>query len=451
MRWLGRRSPSNSVVVMIRFFSANDSGLLRRILGLTLPITLGAMVQTSYHLVNAFWVGRLDADAVAVISLSLPINMLLISIGSGLALATSIIIAQLFGKQDVKQINHVVVQSLWAIVVLSLLVAVIGYWLAPLLPSLFGVNEAISEQLINYLRISFFSLLFVMLCSLYQSVFRAMGEVKAPLRLILASVVINGLLDPWFIFGWGWVPAMGVEGAAYATLITQGLTALAGLQLMLQPRFGLRLRTVAWRLDIAAITRLFRLGIPASIEQSTQALSVSVMNMLVAPFGTLTLAAFGITFRIFTLLMIPSFCLSIAVSILVGQALGAANEQQCYRITRVASLLGITIMAVVTLLFLLFAQPIVAIFAPNDPAVIAKGAVIIQVLAITLPFTVLQLVLSGTLRGAGATMASMTLTLISTWIVQLPLVYWLSRDSWFGEAGLWWASVVTSLLTTVLI
>ncbi len=421
--------------------------LTKTIIHLAIPIIIGALVQTSYHLINAFWVGRLGADAVAVISVCLPINMLLISLGSGLALACSIFVAQYFGAGQRQSINHVVAQSLMAIVGLSLCIALAGYWLAPQIAKVYQMNAVLTDQVATYLRVSFVAQIFLMLSSFYQAVLRGLGEAKAPLRIILCSVVINALLDPLLIFGLGPVPALGVIGAAWATSLTQLITAALGIRLMLKPAFGIHLGRQVFRPDKAVLGHLFRLGIPASVEQSAQALSVSVMTLLVAPFGTTTLAAFGIVFRITTLSIIPSFGLSIATSILVGQALGAGSEHRALRLTRLSALIGCSFMTFMSLLLLVFATPVVRFFVPDDPALIETGTLVLRVFALSFPLTAIQLVLSGAFRGAGATLASMVLALVGTWMIQLPLTWLLSRERWLGEPGLWWASLLAAVIS----
>jgi MATE family, multidrug efflux pump len=149
---------------------------------------------------------------------------------------------------------------------------------------------------------------------------------------VLGTVVMNFALDPLFIFGWGPVPGQGVMGAALATLVTQALAALIGMVILLRGRHGIEL---SWRglvPDPPYIKRAFFLGFPGSVELSTRGLGLVVMSFLVASFGTLTTAAYGVGSTVLQVVMIPAMGLSMAVSTLVGQNIGAGNIQRASRI-----------------------------------------------------------------------------------------------------------------------
>lgn len=426
-----------------------DKQLLRQVLVLALPILIGSGVQTCYHLINMFWVGRLGADAIAVVSISYPINLLIIALGTGLSLAASILISQYFGARDPASINHVVAQSLIAVIAASIVLTVVGAIFAPNILHFMGVDPSYVDEAVAYVRVSFLSTLFMFLSVWFQSILRGLGQAKAPLRIIMASVVINAVLDPLLIFGVGPLPALGVTGAAYTTLITQAITAIAGIRLMFNAPFGLRITLADARPDGLLIMRLFRLGIPASIEQSVQALFLSVMTILVAKFGTIALAAYGMVFRVLTVTIIPSYSLCIAVAVLVGQYKGAGENAKSHRIARVTSLFGFVVMSVVGAVFLLAARPIVSFFVPDDEQLIRHATLALQIFALSFPFSAVQLVMTGVFRGAGATFSSMMLTLVGTWAVQLPLALVLGYSA-LGEAGLWWSGAISGLINTAL-
>jgi len=223
----------------LKILHAKNRQTLNQLLALAIPIAIGGAVQTSYHLINAFWVGRLGADAVAVVSVCFPINLLLISLGSGLSLAGTILVAQFYGAKNTQQVNHTVAQCLVAVVILALLLTAIGYVTAPLILRIIHTKDTLFASALEYLRISLAGTVFLFLGAFYQSILRGIGRAKAPLRVIIASVGINALLDPLLIFGWGPISPLGVKGAAYATVVTQLVTAIAGMSLLLRPRLGL--------------------------------------------------------------------------------------------------------------------------------------------------------------------------------------------------------------------
>jgi len=421
--------------------------LLREILALAAPIAVGGTVQTSYHLINAFWVGRLGADAIAVVSVCFPVNLLLISLGSGLSLASTIMIAQFFGAKNTAQVNHTAAQSLTAMGLLSLLLALLGYLAAPWILRAIGAGEEIFDDALAYLRVSLAGTFFVFVSVLYQAILRGIGEARAPMRVIIASVGINALLDPLLIFGWGPIQGQGVMGAAWATVLTQAITAGAGIWLLLRPRFGLTLGWADLRPRWATFGRMLRLGFPASLEQSMQALTVSAMTLLAAKFGTVVLAAYGLVFRLLTFTVIPVFSISMATSILVGQQLGAGDAGRARATTRRSAQLSCALMLVVGALLFTLAETVLGIFVPEDPTLIQQGTRVLHIFTLVFPLTGLQLAFSGAFRGAGDTFTAMLLTLCGIWLVQLPAAYLLSQHSPLGSDGLWWSNVVATCTT----
>jgi len=243
----------------------------RALAALALPIVLANTLLTAHQLVNTFWVGRLGAPAVAAVSVSFPVIFLLVSVGGGLSVAGSILIAQYAGARDSRSVNHVSAQTMLMVVAVSALFSALGYPLAGPLLHAMGIGADIFEESTRYLQVSFLGIVFMFAFETSQSILRGVGEVKIPLYVIAFSVVLNLILDPLFIFGLGPVPAGGVVGAAYATLVTQGLAAAVGLAVLLRNRYGVQLRRLDFVPDIPLIRRIFRLGLPASVEQSAVA------------------------------------------------------------------------------------------------------------------------------------------------------------------------------------
>ena len=423
-----------------------DRKTLKQLLALAVPIILANAVQTSYQLINTFWVGRLGADAVAAVSVSFPIIFLLVSLGGGLSIAGSILVAQYTGARDFEKVNHASGQTLLMVIVVSLLLSVIGYLAVPTLLRLMGVSDEVFNDAAAYMRISFVGIVFVFAFAMYQSIMRGVGEVKAPFYVVSASVVLNLILDPLLIFGWGPVPATGVAGAAYATLITQIVSAVVGMILLFRERYGLHLKARDLIPDWPLIKVVFRLGLPASVEQSMQALSMTATTMLVSTFGTLAIASYGIGFRVLTFVIIPAFGISMAVSTLVGQSIGAGDQKSAEKIAIASSWVSLLLLGAVGILFFIFASPIVRFFVPEDAALIEEAARVLRYMSIGFGTIGVQLALSGAYRGAGDTFITMLLSAIGVWIVQLPIAVFLSKYTALHVNGLWLSYPLSSVI-----
>jgi putative MATE family efflux protein len=417
---------------------------------LAIPIILGNLLQTGYQLTDAFWVGRLGAAAVAAVSVSFPVTFLVIALGAGLAMAGATLSAQYMGAGRQDMVNHVAAQTMMMVAITSVFLGALGYWLAPSLLTLLGVASDVRDGALGFMRVSFGGIIFVFLYAMFQTLMRSVGQTRIPLLIVLGTVFLNFVLDPLLIFGWGPLPPQGVMGAALATLITQGLAALLGIVIFMRGRHGIQLTWRGFRPDFSYIGRTFLLGLPGSVELSTRGLGLMVMSFLVASFGTLTLAAYGVGSNIIMVITIPAMGLSQAVSTLVGQNIGAGNVQRATRIALLGTFSGFVILTLVGVVAYAFAPSFVAFFVPGDPDVIAEGARFIRIMCLAWGGIGVQLCIVSAFRASGNMLNAMVIALVSQWMIQFPLAYVLSKHSALQASGIWWSFPVTNIAVAVI-
>lgn len=420
------------------------------LLALAVPIILGNLLQTGYQLTDAFWVGRLGASAVAAVAVSFPVTFLVIAIGSGLAMAGATLTAQYVGAGRQDMVDHVSAQTMLLVFVTSVILGALGYLLAPDLLVLLGVAPDVSAGALGFMRVSFVGIIFVFTYAMFQALMRGIGETRIPLVIVLATVLLNFALDPLFIFGWGPIPGYGVVGAALATLATQALAAAAGLAIFLRGRHGIRLSWTAFRPDFSYIRRAFFLGFPGSVELSTRALGLMLMAFLVTSFGTLPTAAYGVGSTVVQVVTIPAMGLSMAVSTLVGQNLGAGQVDRAARIALLGTVYGFVVLTVAGVAAYLFAPTLVAFFVPSDPQVIAEGGRFIRIMCLAWGGIGIQLCLVATFRASGNMLMAMIIALVSQWVVQFPLAYVLSKHASLEVSGIWWSFPVTNIAAALI-
>lgn len=426
-----------------------EGPIVRGLLALAGPIVLANVFQTIYQLTDTFWVGRLGVNAVAAVSLSFPVVFLLISLGGGLGIAGTILVAQHQGAGDTERVSHVSAQTLLVSVAASAVLSGVGFALAEPMMRVMGAAPDVLPEAVSYLRYSFAGLVFLFGYFVFQSLMRGVGDVRTPAIIVFGTVLLNFLLDPLFILGWGPVPALGVAGAALATLGTQGLAAVVGIGLLFTGRYEIDLRSASFRPDGPLLARIVRLGFPASVEQSTRALGLSVMTLLVAGFGSAVVAAYGIGVRVISFVIIPALGLSMATSTMVGQNIGAGRIDRSARVANAGTWVGFGAMSAAGLLGFLFAPQIVGAFIPGQPEVIADGAQFLQIVAPTFGFIGVQQVLGGVFRGAGHTFIAMMLAIVALWVFRFPLAYVLSERTALGADGIWWAFPISNVLAGV--
>jgi putative MATE family efflux protein len=429
---------------------ALEGPILKSLLTLAVPIIIANVLQSAYQLIDAFWVGRLGEAAVAAVSVSFPIIFLTIALGSGLGIAGSILVAQYYGANDQKMVNHVAAQTILTVIITSLVLGAAGYALTTDVLRLMGVTEGVFEGARGFMHVAFAGLALSFTFIMFQSVMRGVGEVRLPIYIVGGTVALNAMLDPLFIFGWGPIPASGVMGAAMATLATQGLAALLGLAFMFGGRFGLKVRWADFRPDFRFIKQAFFLGLPASIEMSARAFGIIIMTFLIASFGTLAIASYGVGTTILQVVMIPAMGISMAISTLVGQNIGAGQLDRADRIGRLGAALSFVVLTLAGLVVFALAPHLIGFFVPGEERVIATGSTFLKTMALAWGFLGAQFALTGVLRASGNMMIAMMLTLVSQWVLQFPLAYILSKNTPLGLSGIWWSYPVTHVIIALI-
>ena len=302
-----------------------EGSIPRSLLLLAVPIMGANILQIAYQLIDAFWVGRLGAVAVAAVSISMPVMFVLIAAGIGFAIAGTTLIAQYTGVRDHDMVDHVAARTLVTIVAVSVVLGALGFALAPWLLHLMGAAPDLHRNALAFMRVIFVALPLMFIYAMVQALMRGVGEVKVPLYIVAATVFINFCLDPVLIFGKFGAPAWGVMGAAIATLISQAIAAVIALRLLFGGRCGIHIRWRDFKLDISFVKRAFLLSYPASIEQSARGLGMTVMTFLITSFGTVVTASFGVGANVFNVVVISAMGFSMATSTLVGQNIGATS------------------------------------------------------------------------------------------------------------------------------
>jgi len=426
-----------------------QGSLARSLFTIAWPIIMANILQTAYQLIDTFWLGRLGANAVAAVSISFPILFLVLSLGAGLTLAGTVIVSQYRGANDSKMIDFTASQTVFIVFLISILLAILGYVAASPLMNLVGAGPEILNDSVTYFQVSSFGFVFLFMFFVFQSLMRGIGNVLLPMYIVFGTVLLNLVLDPLFIFGYGSIEGYGVAGAAIASVITQGLSAAAGLYILFRGKQGIKIKLSSMKLEFRWVKRMFELGIPASLEQSSRAAAMTVMVMLVTSYGSEVVAAYGIGARILSLVIVPSIGMGIATTTLVGQSIGAGQIKRAEKIGDLSAKIAFFGLTGIGVLLFLFAGNLTAFFVPNDPQVIKDGAKFIRIMSLSFGLLGVQQVLNGVFNGSRFTQASMLISIFSLWIVRFPLAFILSTKTVLSFEGIWWAFPISNLIAAL--
>ncbi|WP_311195906.1 MATE family efflux transporter [Antarcticibacterium sp. 1MA-6-2] len=358
-------------------------------------------------------------------------------------------VSQYKGAENQKMVDFSSSQSVFLIFIISILLAVISYYSAGPLMNIIGAGPEIYQESVDYFKVSSLGFVFLFLFFIFQSLMRGIGNVMLLVYIVLFTVFLNLILDPLFIYGYGAIPGYGVAGAAIASVITQGLSAAIGLFILFRGKSGIKISLAAMRIDPGNLKRTMNLGLPASIEQSTRALGMAMMVILVTSFGSDVVAAYGIGARILSFVIIPALGFAIATTSLVGQNIGARKIKRAEKVANLSNKIAFYGLTGIGIILFIFAEPLTAFFIPNDPDVIRDGALFIKIMAPSFGLLGVQQVTNGTFNGAGFTKASMLISILNLWIVRFPLAYILSNNTSLGYEGIWWSFPISNLIAAV--
>lgn len=368
--------------------------------------------------------------------------------------------AQYTGAGEHLQTNRVASQLVLILLVTSTVVAGAGYLFVNSVLQLMNIPDNVFTVTANYLRISFLGLPFMFLHFGFQSLLRGYGDTRTPMILSVVSAISDMALDPFFIFGWLGLPAMGVEGAAITTVITRGAAGLFGLYLLFSGRLGIKITAQHLNPDLPLIKHILTIGVPSALGLSSTALGFTVLTSLVAfedgvlGGSGLLLSAYGIGNRISSIVNIIIFGGSSALTTMVGQNLGANQLDRVWMIVKQLFLMFVAIAIIESLIVYLLRIPIYQAFI-NDATVIALGAHYMAFFVPFIPgFAVFRLT-NSVFDAAGKTRISMLLSVIRLWGMCVLFAYALYNIAGMGATGIWMGlslgNGTAALLTVVLL
>lgn len=419
--------------------------LLRAIVSLAGPMMASSVLQNIQSMIDLFWVGHLGANAVAALAMSGTMLMLLFPVVLGLASGTVAIVARHVGAAEMDDASHVVGQALLAGIIIGILSGVLGWWLAPHLVTIFRASPDVASLATAYLRINMAGVVTMILLFVGSSAMRGAGNATVPMVAMILSNVINIILDPILIFGLLGMPALGVRGAAGATVLAQLFGMVLIITTLAGGHTGLHVTPPRWIPRLETMWRLLRIGMPSTIQMIARSLMGVVLMRIVAACGTEAIAAHGIGMRLHMMLLLPAFALGNATATMVGQNLGAQRPDRAQHAAWMATVMDVLLMAGAALGLMVWAPQLISVFN-RDPAVVAVGARMMRIVSPFFIFVGMAIVLSRALMGAGDTRAPMVTTLVALWCIQVPLAILLARTLTPATDGIWWAMSIAVTL-----
>jgi putative MATE family efflux protein len=362
---------------------------------------------------------------VATVGLTESMLSLVFSVGMGLSLSTTAMVARRIGEKDPEGAAVAGVQAIALGLFVSLVIGVPCFFFAPNLLRLMGASPEIVATGSGYTRICLGGSFAVLLLFLNNAIFRGAGDAAIAMRLLWVSNIINLILDPCLIFGWGPFPRLGVTGAALATLTGRSIGVLYQCYRLMRgtERIHILKRQVRLRLDV--LLRLIRVSLTGILQFAIAHTSWIGLVRIVSIFGAAALAGYTIAIRIVIFVILPSWGLSNAAATLVGQNLGAGHPERAEKAVWRTGFYNVIFLGAVGLVFIFFPEPIVRLFT-HDPAVVPLGAACLRIVSYGNLGYAYFMVMMQAFNGAGDTITPTIVNFFGFWLFEIPLAYWLA-------------------------
>lgn len=415
-----------------------EGSLTRGIALLAVPTVLEMIMESTFGIVDAFWVAKLGADAIAAVGLTESLVVLIFSIALGLSMAATATVARRIGEKDPEGAAIAAVQAIGCGLATALVTGIAGALLAPQLLAWMHATPAVIHTGSRYTAILLGGNACIMLLFLINGVFRGAGDAAVAMRTLWLANLVNLALDPCFIYGFAGFPKLGVTGAAVATTTGRSIGVLYQLWILFGGSSRVAVARRHLRIQWDVLIRLLRVGGVAMIQYFIATASWVSLARINASFGSASAAGYTLAIRIILFAILPSWGISSAAATLVGQNLGARRPERSERAVWLAGTYNMIFLSAVGIVFFTFARWIVGWFTV-DAAVVPIAVACLKYVSLGYPFYAWGMIMEQAFNGAGDTTTPTWVNLCCYWMFQIPLAWWLAKPGGLGSRGVYLA------------
>ncbi len=415
----------------------------------SVPIMVSMLVQALYNVVDSVFVAKFDANALTAVNLAFPIQQLMIALSTGLGVGINSLISRKLGEKNHGEAVQAAKTGIVMEALSSGLFILIGLFLSPVLMRLF-TDDAVLQQLgTTYLTIVCAVSMGSFMAITFERMLQATGNTVCSMVVQLSGAVVNIILDPIMIFGLCGLPAMGIAGAAWATVIGQIFSALLGLVLNQKKNPELKLDLHDWKPKARMMGSILTVGLPSTVMASISSVLTVLMNLILIAYGAVAVNVLGVYFKLQSFVFMPVFGLSNGMVPIVGYNYGARLRRRVYSAIKVALMYAAVIMAIGTLLFMLAPELLLGMFESNGPSELTTlGAPALRIISLSFILAAVGITLSTVFQAVGKGSYSLIMSLCRQLIVLLPAAWILSALG--GLNAIWWAFPIAEVVSLVI-
>lgn len=406
-----------------------EGTIWKQLLLFSVPLLLGNLFQQMYNAVDSIVVGNyIGAQALAAVGSSAPVINLLVSLFMGVSVGAGVIISRYFGARNIQDLQDSIHTSLAFSILAGIIMTIVGILLSPLILQWIGTPQDVMLNSVLYLRIYFCGILSVLVYNMGSGILRAVGDSKNPLYFLIISSVTNIILDLLFVV----VFKMGIAGVGWATMISQTISAILTILLLVKTKQEYKVTLKKIRFHKERLLEIIRLGLPSGIQNGVVSFSNVIVQSNINAFGSVAMAGCGAYTKIDGFAILPVMSFSMALTTFTGQNMGANKLERVHKGAKTGILMSVATTVVISILLEIFGPQILSIFTDNKQ-VIHYGLYMLHILAPCYIFLAISHAFSGIIRGAGITTIPM-IVMISCWCV-LRMAWILTSVPIFHDIG----------------
>lgn len=411
----------------------------RLLLKMSPPVMLALLIQSIYNIADSFFVAKYSAEGLTALSIVYPVQLLITAVATGTGAGVNILIARLDGKGETEAQRDIIKSGLLLNIFHFLIFAIVGNMLANGYFSVSTGNEEVKVQGIIYSRIIFSGSLGLFTESICTKILQARGNMMIPMIAQVTGSVVNIVLDVILIFGTGHIPALGIRGAAVATVIGQWV-AMAITLFAVMKKYSLR-----GQYKLNACKQIYANGIGSIVTQSLYTIYIVGLNMILKTFTEDAVTVLGIYYKIQSFFFIPLLGFQQVLLPLFSYHYGAGDDHRNRETLKYSMAFSATIMALATGIFFLFPEKLIRIFS-TEPAIVAIGKYAFPVISVSFVFAGLTIVITSYLQGIAHIKSSLFIIVLRQIILLVPLA-WLFH--FIGLNAVWWTFPVTEIIASM--
>lgn len=413
---------------------------------ISLPIMISMFVQALYNIVDSIFVAKLSTDALTAVSLAFPIQNLMISAGVGTGVGINALLSMRLGQKDNKAVNQTALNGVFLVIITIVLFIILGLTIPHAYLKSQTSNMQIVELGTDYLEICMIFCFGLFIAITFERLLQATGRTVLSMISQMAGAITNIILDPIMIFGFFGIPAMGIKGAAWATVIGQIIGALISVILNIKINKEINFNPKGFKPQSKIIIDIYKVGIPSILLGSIGSVLTYLLNLILGAFSTIAIAVYGVYFKLQSFVFMPVFGLNNGIVPIVAYNYGAKYKKRIIDSIKMCAIVALAIMGLGTFIFEVFPGQLLAMFSPNEE-MLEIGIPALRIIAIHFPIAAIGITFTSVFQAFGRGFLSMCVSFIRQIFALLPSAWLLSLTG--NINNLWWAFVIAELFSLI--